>query len=217
MKKEIKKMRSKPQPTTKQDTKAIIFDIGGVLCHGISKVHFNLAKDFNIDLVKFYKSLHKYEKDAATGVLSSAGFPKLVAKDPKIKDYRKFIRRWSILLEKYLLIDKKIEKIIKILKKDYTIGTLTNVVKITDRIRRKKNMYKHFKIKLISCEVGLKKPDPKVYKLLIKKLNLSPQEIIFIDDNKKLLLSAKKLGINTILFKNHSQLVKDLRKFGVEI
>ena len=197
--------------------KAIIFDIGGVLCHGINKVHFNLARNFDIDLPKFSKSRNKHNLDAMTGILSAARYLKLLARDLKIKDYKKFIQRWNILLEKYLIIDKKIEKIIKILKKDYITGTLTNATKITDKARRNKNMYKHFKIKLISCEIGLKKPDRDIYKLLIKKLNVYPKEIIFIDDNQKFLSCAKKLGINAILFKNNSQLIKELNKLGVKV
>ena len=166
---------------------------------------------------KFSKSRNKHNLDAMTGILSAARYLKLLARDLKIKDYKKFIQRWNILLEKYLIIDKKIEKIIKILKKDYITGTLTNATKITDKARRNKNMYKHFKIKLISCEIGLKKPDRDIYKLLIKKLNVYPKEIIFIDDNQKFLSCAKKLGINAILFKNNSQLIKELNKLGVKV
>src|SRR3989344_5580160 len=43
----------------------------------------------------------------------------------------------------------------------------------------------------------------------LKKLNLSPKEILFIDNQKWNILPAKKLGMSVILFKSNKQLFYD--------
>ena len=42
-------------------------------------------------------------------------------------------------------------------------------------------------------------------------------ELIFIDDNSELLESAKKAGLNIILYKNINQVKNELIKFGLHI
>ncbi|PIR04638.1 MAG: hypothetical protein COV57_03370 [Candidatus Liptonbacteria bacterium CG11_big_fil_rev_8_21_14_0_20_35_14] len=63
---------------------------------------------------------------------------------------------------------------------------------------------------IISAEVGINKPDPKIYSLALDKIKSNPEESIFIDDLEKNLEPAKKLGIATILYENPKQLEKNL-------
>ncbi|KAK4047841.1 hypothetical protein OIV83_005184 [Microbotryomycetes sp. JL201] len=45
---------------------------------------------------------------------------------------------------------------------------------------------------------GLRKPDPKFYQLALEKLDVKPEEVVFLDDIGHNLVAAKKLGIKTI-------------------
>jgi putative hydrolase of the HAD superfamily len=49
-----------------------------------------------------------------------------------------------------------------------------------------------------SSVVGLRKPDPKIYKLACERLSVKPAETVFLDDLGPNLVPAKKLGIHTI-------------------
>jgi putative hydrolase of the HAD superfamily len=49
-----------------------------------------------------------------------------------------------------------------------------------------------------SSVVGLRKPDPKIYKLACERLSVKPAETVFLDDLGPNLVPAKKLGIYTI-------------------
>lgn len=202
----------------KNEIKAIVFDIGGVLYDESINDYLNktLTKKLKVNLNDLRNARKKYLKKAQTGELGELTYPKLIAKELNI-DEKKFINLFKIGRKRSIKLKKDVEKTLLKLKKNYTIATLTNITTINHKLRLQKNAYKHFKIKLISCNEGLCKPDPEFYKLLIKKLKLSPEQIVFIDDDAKLLIPAKKLGIKTILFKNNNQLIKDLRKFGVEV
>ena len=101
------------------------------------------------------------------------------------------------------------------LSKDYLIGIISNNSKEWgEDILKKNNIKDYFKIIIFSHEVGLAKPDKKIYELAFSKLkNISPQEILFIDDKEKSLIPAREEGWNTILFHSYEQLITDLKKF----
>jgi putative hydrolase of the HAD superfamily len=72
-----------------------------------------------------------------------------------------------------------------------------------------------FDSKLYSFEIEACKPDKKVFLEILKRLNEKPEHCIFVDDSQINIDGAKKLGINTILFKNSEQLKKDLALFSI--
>ena len=74
---------------------------------------------------------------------------------------------------------------------------------------------KKFNAVIVSCDVGIRKPNPKIYKLVLKKLKLPAKNTVFIDNQKWNIKPAKKLGMNTILFKNNKQTLKELKKLKV--
>ena len=69
---------------------------------------------------------------------------------------------------------------------------------------------------ILSYEEKVVKPMPEIYKLLIDRYELVPQECVFLDDTEKNLPPAEAFGIHTILFKNPEQAKAELKKLGVE-
>ncbi len=68
---------------------------------------------------------------------------------------------------------------------------------------------------VISYKVGLIKPDPAIYRLLLDTYDINPQEAVFIDDNKENIEAAKQFGLSTILFTSREEADKQLQKLGV--
>lgn len=56
-----------------------------------------------------------------------------------------------------------------------------------------------------SHEVGLAKPDRRIYELTCARLHLRPDEIIFLDDVEAYVRGAHDIGMHAILFKNNDQ------------
>ncbi len=63
--------------------------------------------------------------------------------------------------------------------------------------------------------MGLEKPDPKAYQLLLEKVELPANEVVFIDDLEENVEAAKKLGIDAIVFKSAEQVRHELAKRGL--
>jgi epoxide hydrolase-like predicted phosphatase len=64
----------------------------------------------------------------------------------------------------------------------------------------------------ISAEVGLAKPDPRVYRLVLDKLIVEPEEAIFVDDFPENVEAARALGMQAIRFRDRDQVLEELRK-----
>lgn len=199
----------------KKEIRAIIFDIGEVLYkENISKNNKYLKKYKNY-YNRFLIHRKKYIHLAQTNKISPDKYFELISKGLGINK-KLFMKSYIKARSDSIKINRVVERILIRLKKNYIIGTLTNITTINHRLRIKKKVYKNFNIKFISCIEGLRKPDTRFYKLMIKRTKFHPNEIIYIDNEKEFLIPAKKLGINTILYKNSKQLIKDLKKLGVK-
>jgi HAD superfamily hydrolase (TIGR01509 family) len=68
---------------------------------------------------------------------------------------------------------------------------------------------------VLSSEVKVCKPNPEIYRILLERYQLRPEESVFIDDRQENLDAAQKLGIATILFQMAKQVREDLKRLGV--
>lgn len=64
---------------------------------------------------------------------------------------------------------------------------------------------------IYSHEVGLQKPDPKIYELTCKRLGLTPAEVIFVDNYQDLLDAAQAVGMHSVLFQTNKQTIADIQ------
>lgn len=71
---------------------------------------------------------------------------------------------------------------------------------------------RHFEDILVSGRVNLKKPDPAIYQLLINQHGLSPNSVVFIDDNARNIKAAQQLGLHTIHFTSPEALRQELQE-----
>ena len=112
----------------------------------------------------------------------------------------------------------KVKDIAKELKKNYKLAILSNHTKewIEDIIKKHK-LKTLFNPIVASCYEGYAKPNPKIYEILLKKLKIKSRECLFIDNKDVNDTTADNLGFNTIIFKDSEQLVRDLKKLGLEV
>ncbi len=68
------------------------------------------------------------------------------------------------------------------------------------RIRADRPLEAWFDVVIVSCEVGIAKPDPVIYELCLSRLGVTPNAALFVDDRIENLQSAASLGIRTFHF-----------------
>ena len=113
-------------------------------------------------------------------------------------------------------IDDLVVELIRNLRSKYKIGVLTNSGSAFFRsILDGHNLAELFDEIVVSSEYKIAKPDPEIFKIMLKNLQGNESEALFIDDNLSNVAAAKKLGMEAILFSNSDQLKNDLPNLGV--
>lgn len=62
-----------------------------------------------------------------------------------------------------------------------------------------------------SCDLGIGKPDPAIYTHTCEKLQVRPEQSLFIDDKPENIAAAEALNIQAVLFTDAAQLRRDLQ------
>jgi putative hydrolase of the HAD superfamily len=98
----------------------------------------------------------------------------------------------------------------------YRMSTINNESRDLNYYRMDKfGLRKIFHLFVSSCFVGLRKPEPEIYRLAIEITQVPPEECVFIDDRALNLECAKQLGMHTIQMKDLEYLRAELAKLGV--
>ena len=63
---------------------------------------------------------------------------------------------------------------------------------------------------IYSHEVGLEKPDPRIYALTCERLGRRPEEIVFLDDAERCIAGARAAGWHAVLFQSTAQAIADI-------
>lgn len=100
------------------------------------------------------------------------------------------------------IIKEDTVRAIKKLRKDNDIALLSNApLGVVEALIEKHSLGELFDNILISCNVGLAKPDPEIYRRCVSLSDKEYEEIYMIDDSEKNLDVLPSLGIKPILFK----------------
>lgn len=68
------------------------------------------------------------------------------------------------------------------------------------RIRAERPLERWFDVVVVSCEVGVAKPDPVIYRMCLSRLSVEPDHALFVDDRLENIDAAARLGIETFHF-----------------
>ena len=107
----------------------------------------------------------------------------------------------------------------RLIDEDYKIGCITNNVKTgsgAGMARSKKKaaaveaVMELFSHVIESSKVGIRKPDPEIYKMACTALDVTPERAVFLDDLGVNLKPARALGMATIKVSGAEQAISEL-------
>lgn len=207
--------------------KAVIFDIGGVLEVGKDPrtgqgtrtlgVHEEISKKLKISLDQWFDAIDSTYSEAVLGEISKEKALSIIANNVKTTSKRIESLLKHAYKNHYHHNKKLYEFAFRLKKQGYKIAILSDQWQVAKEVLMLKRYTEKFHVVVVSCDVGLRKPDSKIYKLVLKKLKLNPKEAAFIDNQVWNVKPAEKIGIKAILYKNNKQTIKDLKNLGVEI
>ena len=99
------------------------------------------------------------------------------------------------------VFDQDLAQHIRRLGRRYTLGLLSNTWLADGRqLLARYDLADAFDIFVTSAEVGVMKPDPKIYQIALSRAGTHPAETLFIDDFEDNIEAARALGMQTIHF-----------------
>jgi epoxide hydrolase-like predicted phosphatase len=194
---------------------ALIFDYGGVVSDGGHDFEpaMRLSTNLAIDQSSAVQLISNPWDQLSKGFIDVDDFWSQIegTLGSKINDSLRDI--WNTF-DNCMYPRKQIQATLMSLKTSgYILGLLSDTVPPTTQSIRLGGGYEPFEFTILSCEVGLRKPDEKIYNLALSKIpDISPPNIVYIDDNPKNLYPARKLGMQTILAGNSEDLNIEIAK-----
>lgn len=111
------------------------------------------------------------------------------------EDFKEFMFDRSVELPQFLDWSKSWKK-----QTDLAVFALSNENEELNDYRIKKfKLHDLFDGFFSSCYLGMRKPDPRIYKTAMEIAQVKPDECVYFDDRPMLVQAAKKLGMNSIL------------------
>ena len=198
--------------------RAVIFDFGGVLIRMVDdRPRLKLAEQLGLplsqldNLVFFSDSSQK----ASRGEISVGMHWEAVRKalGIRIEDMPGFLEQyWSADDVNWQLLDT-----IRDLHPRYKVGLLSNAwddLRLT--LQTRWDIAGLFDELIISAEVKMVKPDPRIFRLAADRLGVQPVEIVFIDDIADNIEAARKEGWIAILYQDTQKTIDVLNKYLTE-
>jgi putative hydrolase of the HAD superfamily len=200
------------------DLEAVIFDYGEVLSGPPDpQAHRNLLSIAGVKEEAFEKAYWAHRLDYDADILNGQTYWQTVARDTGVRFSAEQI---SQLLEQDAIMWMNLNPamlawIPKIKQAGFRLGILSNMGDgVLDYLRPRFPWLEQFDHLTWSCELGLVKPDPAIYLHTVKKLNVSPDRALFIDNLQKNIIGAEAIGLHSALFENPEQLQNDLAGRG---
>jgi putative hydrolase of the HAD superfamily len=73
-----------------------------------------------------------------------------------------------------------------------------------------------FDARTFSCDVGVCKPEPRIYDACLQQLGVEPADALFLDDREANVAAAETLGLHAILFRDASSAAREIdRRFSL--
>ena len=108
-------------------------------------------------------------------------------------------------------LDADLLEQIRLLHQDYKTGIISNAMNGTrSLIEGPWAMGDIFDAILLSGEVGVMKPDPRIYHLALQRLDVLPEQAVFIDDFAHNIAGAEAIGLRGIHFRDPAQALAEL-------
>ena len=203
--------------------KNIIFDLGNVIINYNQKKIINNFTEKEEEIKYIYDEIfHAPEWTLMDlGDITNDEAIEIINKRNKFK-YEKLTQEFLHEWHKKQPINRDIVEIAKILKNNgYNLFVLSNMANQTYEYFKNDEFFSLCTGIVISAHEHVKKPDEKVYRLLLNRYNLNAEECLFIDDDDsgKNYETANKIGIKgRRIMPNQAEDVKKLLlEFNVKI
>jgi epoxide hydrolase-like predicted phosphatase len=203
----------------------IIFDLGDVILNIdvpiASKSFADLSGREQSEILTIFKENELF-RQFETGLMDESGFRNYVREIlnfPDLSD-EAIDTAWNSLLldlppERVELLRRLATRYRLFLLSNTSSIHITQVNKILEASTGVGQLEDLFETVFLSYEMGLMKPDIRIYQQVLNKAGLKAEETLFLDDNADNIRSAAQLGIETIHVQKPVTILEYLKDYAV--
>jgi epoxide hydrolase-like predicted phosphatase len=203
-------MTERPSKGIGRAVEAVIFDFGGVISVPVFHDLDPIDDDFGVPRGSFQRlvfgdpddpspDFHRLETGEITLTEYLTGLerraPEIIGRSLDADAFMQFSATRGLQVQ-WPMVHR-----IRTLRADgMKLALLTNNAKeFSDSWRASFPVLELFPVVIDSSEVGLRKPDPRIYELTCERVEVEPVAALFLDDNVENVESARAIGIESIL------------------
>jgi HAD superfamily hydrolase (TIGR01509 family) len=194
--------------------RAVIFDWGGVLSPLTFRRH---TRKWEKQLGLAEGALNRILwgsawKQLEIGAISTEKFDEHIARSLGLAD-REAVQQFYLEFYADEHIDERVVAAVRALRRRYSVGMLTNAFPNHAELARERygfDPHAEFDVYVNSAEVGLAKPDPAIYRLVLWRLGVAPGEAMLVDDMVRNTDAARSMGVHTLVFADAKAALSDL-------
>ncbi len=200
--------------------KNIIFDLGGVVVNFtprdflMDRFMNKKAEEIVYDLTFGSKEWSELDRGVISRGTANRIMLENAARCGRTFEVQTVIDEWESILQTN---QRTVKTMCRLKLGGYKLFYLSNMAQDTFENIRQRDFFALFDGGVVSCDVHLNKPDPKIYTTLMQKYHLTYGESVFIDDSKQNAQAAYNLGITGILYKNHKSFERALGLCKIEM
>lgn len=193
--------------------RAVFFDLGGVIVRTeYQSPRERLAERLGME----YDDLNRIVFDSETGYQASIGvITSLQHWEAVMKRLKRSNEEMAAIRDEFFagdVVDREILNFLRSLRGTYKTGLISNAWSdLRDYIVREK-MDDAFDHIIISAEVGVAKPEAKIYQIALEQAGVSPNEAVFVDDFYVNIEGCEKVGIKGIHFKDAQSALQHIKQ-----
>ena len=205
---------------SRKPIKLVLFDIGGVF------VEAELERYVQLGCAAFQTNPNSLRREIARnlpsfemGQLDSESFWREIGESLQQsgEGTRSIVSNcgdfWKNIFRATLTIDEHLLQIVKALRqKGCSVGALSNTIAEHADILDEMGFYKYFDPCILSCRVGMRKPQAEIFQLAAQTAGVPIKQCLFVDDQSDNIKAAKAAGMDGLLFTSSEQLYQDLVK-----
>ena len=198
---------------------AVIFDFGGVLASSPFEAfaRFETARGLPVDIIRRTNAANHLENAWAKferAEVDIETFDRLFAEESLALGAE--VRGRDVLPLLQGDLRPEMVEALKRIKAQFKTGCITNnlpanaIGSLTGRSLYIAEVMVLFDHVIESAKIGLRKPDPRIYKLMVETLKVDPSKCVYLDDLGVNLKPAREMGMTTIKVTGGAQAIAEL-------
>lgn len=194
--------------------KVALFDVGGVLVSSTLNAISKALSQLGLTEAQIDEVWNNYiNSKLGCGLIDEQQFWQSVCSNYRLR---------SVAVEENLLgksyaaavrINNDVLTIVRSLKeRGLTLAILSDTIGPHAQVNRDLKVFDNFDHLFLSHEIGCRKPDVETFTLVVSRLNVRSNEVVFIDDRDDNVQGAIAAGMHGILYHSATQLAEEINR-----